>query len=182
MIAKLTARCFAVLLLASPAAAEPPAALWIDVPFVHQSKEGCGAAALSMVMEYWAKQPGSPAPALEDTQAIQRALYSKQEHGIPAPSMQQYLRSHGFQAFAIHGSWSDLEEQLGRGRPLIVAIRPRGERQFHYVVVDGIDPMRSLVTFNDPAARKLLTEDRRQFEKEWSATRNWSLLAAPESH
>lgn len=178
---RLAFACLAAVLFGACAAAETPAALWIDVPFVHQSSEGCGAASLSMVMEYWAKQPGSAAQKLEDAQTIQRALYSKQAHGIPAPSMQQYLRGHGFQAFALRGNWSDLEEQLSKGRPLIAAVRPRGQREFHYVVVDGIDESRSLVTLNDPAARGLLSEDREQFEKEWSATQNWMLLAVPEA-
>lgn len=172
----------ALLLFSALAAAQSPAAQWIDVPFVQQPKEGCGAAALSMVMAYWSKQPGSLIRPSEDTATIQHALYSKQEHGIPAPSMQQYLRNHGFQAFAIRGNWSDLEEQIGRGRPLIAALRPRGQRQLHYVVVDGIDREQGLVAFNDPAARKLLTEEREQFEKEWNATQNWMLLAVPESH
>lgn len=177
----LAAACLQILLLAGFAAAQSPTVLWIDVPFVHQSKEGCGAASLSMLMEYWSKQPGIHTPPLEDPQAIQRALYSKQEHGISAPSMQRYLRAHGFQAFAIRGRWSDLEEQLGRGRPLIAAVRPSRQRELHYIVVDGVDRTRGLVTFNDPAARKLLSEEREQFEEEWSATQNWLLVAVPET-
>jgi hypothetical protein len=37
---------------------------------------------------------------------------------------------------------------------------------------------------NDPAQRKLLTEERNSFEKEWGSTHNWMLLAvpAPSSH
>jgi hypothetical protein len=34
---------------------------------------------------------------------------------------------------------------------------------------------------NDPAERKLLTQERAGFEKEWSATHNWMLLAVPAS-
>jgi hypothetical protein len=32
---------------------------------------------------------------------------------------------------------------------------------------------------NDPAERKLLTEERAAFEKDWSATHDWLLLAVP---
>ena len=28
-------------------------ALWIDVPFIRQSKEGCGSASLWMIVKYW---------------------------------------------------------------------------------------------------------------------------------
>ena len=27
--------------------------LWLDVPFVPQQKDGCGAASIAMVMQYW---------------------------------------------------------------------------------------------------------------------------------
>ena len=37
----------------------------------------------------------------------------------------------------------------------------------HYVVVAGLDEKRELVLLNDPAQRKLLKEDRSEFEQEW---------------
>jgi len=46
-------------------------------------------------------------------------------------------------------------------------------------VIDGVDTERGLVIMNDPAVRKLMREERSQFEKEWSATHNWTLLAVP---
>lgn len=110
---------------------------------------------------------------------IQQTLYVAAEHGIPASSMQNYLRQHGFLVFALNGHWNDLEQQLRKGRPLIVALRPQGERALHYVVIDGIDPTRGVVMMNDPADRKLLSEERAAFEKDWSATGDWMLLAVP---
>jgi predicted double-glycine peptidase len=173
---------YGVLALATTVAAQAPAAIWIDVPFVAQPREGCGAAALSMVMEYWASQPdGMPqnAPADRDVSRIQRILYSPREHGISATAMSGYLQQHGFRVFALSGTWDDLEQQLRKGRPLIVALRPEGQHGLHYVVVDGIDSARRLVTMNDPAERKLLPEERTAFEKDWKATNNWMLLAVP---
>lgn len=159
--------------------AQSPAALWIDVPYVSQPRDGCGAASLSMIMQYWAAQPGGSKGPGSDVAAIQNKLYSPREHGIPAASMAAYLRLHGFEAVAFHANWSDLEQQLKKGRPLIVALRPQGQSQLHYVVIDGIDSGHELVTMNDPAERKLLTEERARFEKDWSATHNWALLAVP---
>lgn len=158
--------------------------MWIDVPFVAQPRDGCGAASLSMVMQYWAAKQGGTSPKDSDAERIQHELYSKSEHGISAERMSGYLRQHGFQAFAFPGKWNDLEEQIAKGRPLIVALRPEGQTDLHYVVIDGIDPQKGLVTMNDPAVRKLLNEERARFEKEWSATHNWTLLAvpAPSSH
>lgn len=168
-----------VLLAASWLVAQTPAALWIDVPFVAQPREGCGAASLSMVMQYWAGKQGIAAGPDSNVAEIQRALFSPREHGIPAGSMGQYLRQHGFQAFAFPGKWDDLVDQITKGRPLIVALRPEGQRDLHYVVIDGVDTARELVTMNDPADRKLLNEERARFEKDWSATHNWTLLAVP---
>ena len=113
------------------------AGIWVDVPFVHQPPEGCGAASIAMVMQYWAAQLKMQAGQDSDVAAIQRALYSPKAHGIQASAMQQYLEAHGFRVFAINGSWNDLEEQLRKGRPLIAAIRPPDQRQLsdHYGVV-----------------------------------------------
>jgi uncharacterized protein YvpB len=166
------------------AGAQTPQAIWIDVPYVHQPREGCGAASLSMLMQYWAHQQNQPASAASDANSIQHQLYDPAAHGILASSMQSYLREHSYEVFALSGSWSDLESQLRKGRPLIVALRPEGQSELHYVVVDGIDSSRGLVMMNDPALRKLLSQERAAFEKDWSATGHWMLLAvpAPPSH
>ena len=168
-----------ILSAASVVSAEARPPLWIDVPFVAQPREGCGAASLSMIIQYWNEKFGVASTTDGDVAQIQRALYVPREHGIPAAAMGEYLRQHGFQAFAFDGKWSDLEAQIGKGRPLIVALRPSGQTELHYVVIDGVDSSRGLVTMNDPAERKLLTEERARFEKEWSATHNWTLLAVP---
>lgn len=161
------------------AGAQSAQAIWIDVPFVQQPREGCGAASLAMVMQYWAHETGRPATADSSVEAIERAMDSPQGHGVLASSMAEYLRRHGYQVFALSGRWSDFETELRKGRPLIVALRPEGQRALHYAVVDGVDPERGLVTMNDPAERKLLSEERGAFEKEWSATAYWMLLAVP---
>ena len=48
------------------------------------------------------------------------------------------------------------------------------------MVVTGLDSSQGLVLINDPAQRKLLKQDRASFEREWSATGKWTLLAVPE--
>jgi len=170
-----------LLLGASLLYGEAPAALWIDVPFVPQPRNGCGAASLSMVMQYWEGKLGTSTTPESDVSSINRVLYSTREHGIPAAAMGQYLQQHGFKAISFAGRWGDLEEQIAKGRPLIVALRPRGQTDLHYVVIAGIDSARGFVTMNDPADRKLLNQERARFEKDWSATHNWTLLAVPMS-
>ena len=160
-------------------AAETPS-LWIDVPFLAQSKKGCGSASIVMVMDYWNKKTGQPAPATADAAKIQRALYSPKDEGIPARAMQRYFEDSGYRAFAFAGDWSELQRHLSRGRPLIVSLKAGGSHgPLHYVVVVGIDTAQGYVYVNDPAQQKMLRLSREGFESEWSATHYWTLLALP---
>jgi predicted double-glycine peptidase len=150
-------------------------AVWLDVPYVKQPTEGCGAASIAMVIQYWAMQSGRQPDA--DVATIQRALYSHDAHGIYASAMEKYLQQNGFGTFVLSGTWADLQHHLEKGRPVIVAIKPTGEKSLHYVVVAGID--NDILLLNDPARRKLLKYARPDFEREWKATSNWTLLAVP---
>ncbi len=168
------------LCLAGLAAAQ--AGIWLDVPFVAQEKDGCGAASIAMVMQYWMKQQGrQPGPSADAVQ-IQHALYSGPAHGIYASAMEQYLRREGFRTVVFRGAWADLRQHLETGRPLIVVLKPAGNGGgLHYLVVAGLDERQGVVMVNDPAQRKLLKQDRSSFEKEWHAAGNWTLLALPPS-
>jgi ABC-type bacteriocin/lantibiotic exporter with double-glycine peptidase domain len=162
------------------AAAEP--SLWIDVPFVAQVKNGCGPAAISMVMEYWEKKTGRAASSAADADKIQAVLYSPAEEGITASAMRRYFDAAGFRTFVIVGDWSELGHHLERGRPLIVSLKASGPHgPLHYVVVVGIDRARGYIYVNDPAQQKMLRLSREGFESEWSATEHWTLLAVPRS-
>src|SRR5438270_9301666 len=152
--------------------------VWLDVPFVKQEKNACGAASIAMVMQYWQRQQGQQPNV--DAERIQRALYSKDAHGIYASDLEHYFQQHGFRTFAFRGEWNDLREHLEKGRPLIVALKPSGgDVPLHYVVVTGVDWARDTVLTNDAAERKLLSQQRSRFESEWKAADNWTLLAVP---
>jgi len=162
-------------------AAETPS-LWIDVPFVAQVKNGCGSAAIAMVMEYWEKKMGWSASSAADAEKIQAVLYSPAEEGIPASAMQRYFEGAGYRTFVIVGDWNELGHHLERGRPLIVSLKASGPHgPLHYVVVVGIDRARGYIYVNDPAQQKMLRLSREGFESEWSATEHWTLLAVPRS-
>jgi len=183
--------CSCILLFAAGAPG-----LWLDVPFVKQEKNGCGAASIAMVMQYWQRQPaqrqsgqrqsGQRVDQDADAQTIQRALYSRRGHGIYASDLERYLQQHGFRTFAFQGRLDDLKQHLAKGRPLIVALKPvvlkpeRGDAS-HYVVVTGLDWDQGLVLKNDPAERKLLKQGQADFEREWKAAGNWTLLAVPDA-
>src|SRR5579859_2561278 len=89
---------FSVVSVGLALAAETPS-LWIDVPFVAQVKNGCGSAAIAMVMEYWEKKIGRAASSTADAEKIQAALYSPAEEGIPASAMRRYFEGAGYRTF-----------------------------------------------------------------------------------
>ncbi len=180
MVLLSTRKLVAVVCLCGTVWAAAAPGVWLDVPFVKQPKDGCGAAVVAMVIQYWSQQQGRAADAAAEVDAIQRALYSPDAHGIYASALEQYFREHGFRAFALAATWQDLQQHLEKGRPLIVALQPAAKAPLHYVVVVGIDPPQQLVLVNDPAERKLLKRNRSEFEKEWQRAGHWTLLALPE--
>ncbi len=150
----------------------------LDVPYVRQERQGCGPAAVAMVMQYWAKQ-GARLHAEDAAEAaIYRRLYRPELRGSSGEDMAAYLRRHGFAAFDIDGSWSDLVEGVERGRPLIVCLGPSRHAPFHYVVVIGVEGSR--VVFHDPARRARVVMDAQPFQAAWQNTGNWMLIATPE--
>src|SRR5438132_14369793 len=76
---------------------------WIDVPFVSQEKNGCGAASIAMLMRYWSRDGVDP-------HQIQQALCSREAGGIRGADAEAYLRAHGFRTFVFRVECSDLEE------------------------------------------------------------------------
>ena len=176
----------ALLALALLSAAHMPAAdtagNWIDAPFVGQPKDGCGAAAIAMVMRYWTKQPGQQgeAPSASDVEKIQELLFVPAKKGIPASAMLNYFQRKGYRTFAFRGEWSDLRHHILQGRPLIVSLKASGSRgPLHYAVVVGVDWERNYVFLNDPARGKMLRLSREGFLQEWAPANNWTLLVIP---
>jgi ABC-type bacteriocin/lantibiotic exporter with double-glycine peptidase domain len=164
---------------AAPAAED--SGVWLDVPFVKQEKDGCGAASIAMVMRYWSQRQGRAESESIDAAGIHRELYDPNARGVYASAMAGYFKQRGYSAFAFRGEWDDLLNHLRKGRPLIAALNPpEAGAPLHYVVVAGLVPQEGLVLLNDPARRKLLKQDRADFEKQWSGANKWTLLALPQ--
>jgi ABC-type bacteriocin/lantibiotic exporter with double-glycine peptidase domain len=173
-----------LLLFQGPVARTGPqegAGIWLDVPYVKQTEDGCGSAAISMLLQYWNAHGVGIDTKRSDASSIQKQLYSRKAHGIHASDMESYLKASGFRVFPLNGDWKDLLEQLKQGRPLIASLQPgRARTPLHYVVITGIDWQNGAVFINDPARGKLLRVAREDFEKQWRPNRNWVLLALPE--
>ena len=168
-------------LAAAPVAfAVPPADAGqrLDIPFIPQVKEGCGSAAIAMVMGWWKQNGYAPRDASAiDVTAIHKAVYSRKARGTPAAEIERYFQREGFRVYAFSGNWADLAEHLGKGRPLIVALRPSGQRQLHYAVLSGVSATQALL--HDPAVKPFRALDRAEFERQWADSQHWTLLALP---
>src|SRR6266436_6553909 len=93
------ALCLLLLLFLGPSARTEPqekAGIWLDVPYVKQTEDGCGSAAISMLLQYWTAHGVSIDSQRADSSAIQKLLYSRQVRGIRASDMERYLRSREF--------------------------------------------------------------------------------------
>src|SRR5437773_12198554 len=88
---------FLVLFLGSSARTEPQekAGIWLDVPYVRQTEDGCGSAAISMLLQYWNAHGAGIDSQRADASAIQKQLYSRKVRGIQASDMESYLKEIG---------------------------------------------------------------------------------------
>jgi tetratricopeptide (TPR) repeat protein len=151
-----------VLLLAS--------AVQLAVPFVPQEKDTCGAAALAMVMGYW----GREVPHGE----IAGALVESELRGIRGSRLADFARERGMTAIAFAGDVGILRDQLGKGRPLVVAV-DAGRGRLHDLVVVGFDDERSEAIVHDPARGPGRRIGAGELERKWAKSGYWTLLVTP---
>lgn len=149
----------------------------LQVPFFAQKKNGCGAASVAMVMRYWGERStGEPVTYPSPEEVFQR-LYRPELNGIRLADMKGYLEEMGFRVFTLRGRWADVEEQLAKGRPLIVALKKGRAKAIHFAVVAGVEHDR--VWLNDPTRTKANRLGRAEFEEQCERADQWMLLATP---
>lgn len=151
-------------------------AVILDVPFVRQIHEGCGSAAVAMVMQYWVREtPGMDAAATA-AERIDKAL-PPPAGGLSGDALRRYFEANGFAAFAFNGEIADLRDHIGKGRPMIVCLGLSRHGELHFAVVAGVSD--GEVILNDPARGRAIHESFDAFRREWKASGNWALLAVP---
>jgi len=152
----------------------------LDVPFVKQEKNGCGAASISMILQYWMREKENLDFKDVDAHAILQQLYSADQHGILGRVMERYLRDGGFRTFVFRAEWKDLIHHLNLGRPLIACLKENDAKiPNHFVVITGVEE-EGPVLINDPARRQFSKMARKEFLQNWGRTQNWTLLAVPQ--
>jgi len=146
------------------------ASLEAAVPFLPQTPDLCGGAAVAMVLRYWGD-------AQADVQQF-APLVDRKAGGIAETALVAAVRERGWQAAAFTGSVDSLRDHLEHGRPIIVLLHDRG-RRYHYVVVTAVDGVG--VTVHDPSwgPSRLIRSD--EFERRWGAAQFWSLVIVPQT-
>ncbi len=144
---------------------------FIDVPFIRQEKNFCGAASLAMVFKYWGKNISQYSIADE--------IYDKSKKGINSETLKSFSEDKGFLAFIYRGELENIKENIKKGRPLIVAVIAKAPSGFHYIVIVGFDENLSLILVNDPYSGKIKEVKLQKFTKRWKKSNYWTLLLLP---
>jgi tetratricopeptide (TPR) repeat protein len=148
------------------------AALTLPVPFEAQEKDACGAASLAMVLRFWHHDIAQ--------KEITDALLEPELRGIPGSRLVEFARARGLRAVAYAGDFAHLRDFVGKGRPLIVALKV-GRDRYHNVVVTGFDDEREAVVVNDPDKGPDRRVAEQKFEERWAGGNHWTLLVMPET-
>lgn len=155
-------------------------------PLQQDSRYACGATCVAAVAAYW---------------SVPLATFREKQPEMPRAAtgadLEELAKRLGLQAFCYRSSLENLQQNLEKGRPLIVMISQPvlpeggwvgtglisawnqwGRAPAHWVVVVGIDANQSVIV-NDPESGPL-TLKRAAFEKAWAKQSNLAvLLAAP---
>jgi len=143
----------------------------LDVPFLSQSEDLCGGAAMAMVLRYWGDRqilPDDFAP-----------LIDRSASGIHTDVLLTDVMRRGWLAFPLSevtGANDWMAGQIERGRPIVALIEVRPNR-YHYIVIVGWTPTQ--VIAHDPAATPFTVMPRAEFDRAWAAAGRWAVLVLP---
>ena len=156
--------------LAGPMAVQPapqPLTL-LDVPYISQSEALCGGAAAAMVLRYWGDR-GLTAESFAH-------LVDRSAAGIRTTALIDDLRRRGWNATAVEGTDTLIDEELARGRPVLTLIQDR-PGTFHYIVI--VATTAGAIVFHDPARAPMRVMNREEFERRWQPARRWMAVIVP---
>ena len=150
----------------APSSSSPGSVL--DVPYVPQSEELCGGAAVAMVMRYWGAT-GIHAESFS-------SLVDRGQKGIRGEDLISDVTRRGWSAASFRGDAALVQSSLEARRPLIALVEDRPGR-FHYVVV--VSWVAGKVVVHDPARRPFQVLEEQVFLRKWERSGSWTLLALP---
>jgi peptidase C39-like protein len=153
-----------------PAAAQTSAAAvhLLDVPYLPQSEDLCGGAAVAMVMRFFGA-----------TNVYAETFSSLVDHsagGIRGQDLLTALAARNWRAQSFRGDAALVQAQLAAHHPVVALIQDRPGR-FHYVVVVGWFAGRVVV--HDPARAPFRVLDETSFTAAWAESGYWMLVTEP---
>ena len=157
---------------AAAAPVEPEAHTLLDVPYLPQTPELCGGAAVAMVLRYWGERNVFP----EDF----GSLVAPGDGGILTAALTAAVRDRRWLARVVPAARDTararIQSEIDRGRPLIALIEV-APRTYHYVVIVGLTD--GDVVLHDPARAPFRVLRWAEFERAWEATGRWMMLVLP---
>jgi len=116
--------------VAAGAAGQSEVHALLDVPYVSQTPELCGGAAVAMVLRYWGEREVFPQDFAP--------LVGAGDGGILTGALAAAVRDRGWEALVVPAAddpaRTRIRSEIDRGRPLIALIEV-GPRTYHYVVI-----------------------------------------------
>ena len=160
----------AVLFVCTTAGAGPSGgARLLDVPYLAQTEDLCGGAALAMVLRYW----GEPQVYPEDF----AVLVDRSASGIRTDVLAAEVTRRGWRSFPIADAGGEsIRTHIDHGRPIVALIEISPNR-YHYVVIVAWTGTQVIV--HDPARAPFRVMPHAEFDREWAATGRWALLLLP---
>lgn len=144
-------------------------------PVVRQTQTAdCGLAALAMMAGAWGRSW---------TLSELKAEAPPTKKGVKLGKLRDVARSRGLDAYAIKGTYADLEHELRNGRPVMLGLLLPFERDralSHYEVVVALHPRDGRIITLDPSTGKHLQRDRATLEKEWKPSSYATLVVVGE--
>lgn len=131
------------------------------------SKKTCAIACLASVANHW---------GINTTETKIRSDLGKiPRQGYTLIQLRDWTRTHGLEAFIVHGTSDFLEVQTKLGRPVIVTLKYK--KYNHSVVVLEVNTNGDIVCM-DPSEGNTVIIQRRIFADTWNALENPALLIA----
>lgn len=154
------------------AAAQGGSRRLLDVPYLPQSEDLCGGAAIAMVLRYW----GDRSVHAEDFSP----MIDRSASGIRTDVLTAAVSRRGWNAYPHHAGggansqW--IRDQVDQGRPVVALIQVADDR-YHYIVIVGWTADR--VIAHDPADAPFTIMAVADFDRAWTAAGRWGLLVLP---
>lgn len=144
----------------------------LDVPYLPQTEDLCGGAAVAMVLRYWGERQVYPEDFSE--------LVDGSASGIRTDVLAAEVSRRGWQSFPLNdgtgasGEW--IRQHVDRGRPIVALIEVRPNR-YHYVVIVAWTGEQVIV--HDPARAPFRVMAQAEFDRAWALAGRWALLLLP---